>query len=199
MSKFREVFRKELSLFTDPLIQEWTIHIFEKLCPDYFWHIPASVRGHHPPICREEGGLVHHTKLAFAFADQLLDRHARQDLDLRNMTYSAVLLHDMMKRGRTENELDTWDTHEEASANHGRYCADLIDAYLKIQGSSDFFSPIVEAVRLHMGRWTGNLTTQEEYALFDNPIVIETHLADYMASRALHQLLAERSQDKEGR
>jgi hypothetical protein len=48
-----------------------------------------------------------------------------------------------------------------------------------------------------MGRWTLDVTAEELFELENNIVVRTVHLADYTASRALHQYLAERAMDKE--
>ncbi len=193
------VFAKELELIQDADIKVFVTEVFQKLCPDYFWYIPASVGGHHPLICRTKGGLVHHVKLAVAFADSLLDSLGIED-DLRiSQVIAAVLLHDMLKRGPTENELDTWPNHREANRSHGRYCSGQLHEFLRQQAwSANLFAnigPIITAVRLHMGRWTWEIRPEELVELQINEVVRTTHFADYCASRALHQYLAERAVD----
>lgn len=197
----QNVFAKELELIQDADIKSFVTDIFGELCPSYFWYIPASIRGHHPPICRTRGGLVHHVKLAVGFADTFLDMLGIED-DLRtSQVIAAVLLHDMLKRGATENEIDTWPEHRVANKDHGRYCAATIERYLddpQIWWSAGLrikFVSIITAIRLHMGRWTHEITPAEQHELKENIVVRTTHLADYAASRALHQYLAERAVD----
>ena len=192
----QNVFAAELALIQDDDIREFVCNVFAELCPNYFWYIPASVKGHHPPVCRTAGGLVHHVKLAIAFADGFADMLSITDDMVHAQIIAAMLLHDMFKRGRTENELETWLDHRQANRDHGRYCADQIAEYLDSQQcSADKFDPIVTAVRLHMGRWTWEVTDLELAWLETDQVVRTTHLADYAASRALHQYLAERAMD----
>lgn len=196
----QNVFERELELIQDADIKSFVTDVFGELCPSYFWYIPASVRGHHPPICRTRGGLVHHTKLAVGFADGFLDMlNIHQNTLKSSQVIAAVLLHDMMKRGPTENELDTWPEHRVANRIHGRYCANRIVDYLDSQQWAAELAvklnPTIFAIRLHMGRWTHEVTPAEEHELIHNEIVRTTHLADYAASRALHQYLAERAVD----
>jgi len=94
-----KVFVKELLLIRDEAVRDFVTDTFQALCPDYFWYIPGSVKGHHPPMCRTRGGLVHHVKLAVAFADSLLDMENENDSLLHDQVIAGVLLHDMMKRG----------------------------------------------------------------------------------------------------
>ncbi len=194
------VFTKELGLMTNEIIFNFTVKAFQALCPDYFWYIPAGVRGHHPPICRTRGGLVHHVKLAVTWADTLLDLLGVDDEDIvYSQTIAGTLLHDMLRRGSVEDELVTWPTHREGNRDHGRYCAGKIAEYANAQpGILKIWAkhvPIINAVELHMGRWTWEVT-DAELALLENDVVVRTvHAADYAASRALHQYLAERHLD----
>lgn len=193
------VFPRELDLIKHEVIYNFVTRAFQNLCPDYFWYIPASVRGHHPPICRTQGGLVHHTKLAVAFGDSLLDSLGIDDDLTTSQVIAAILLHDMMKRGQTANEEDTWPDHKQANRSHGRYCAGQL---YKFTGKHDWISadlpmihPVITAVKLHMGRWTWEVRPEELAELQINEVVRTTHFADYCASRALHHYLAERALD----
>lgn len=190
------VFAKQLAMFRSDEIRTFVIDCFEQLCPEYFWYIPASVRGHHPPICRTQGGLVHHIKLAFDFADSLLDMESAAT-ELYDQVLAGVLLHDMMKRGPCEDELRTWATHKDANTNHGRYCAAQIrKAVPTTVEEQKLFGPIIRAVELHMGRWTYDINDMEVAYLATCDVTRLVHMADYCASRALHQFLAARSMDE---
>lgn len=190
------VFDKQLALIRSDAIRDFVTDTFQALCPNYFWYIPASVRGHHPPICRSQGGLVHHVKLAVAFADSLLDMENETEGVIHDQVIAGVLLHDMLKRGPVEDELKTWATHREANTNHGRFCADQIVGNIQVCSLSTLYPPIIRAVELHMGRWTADLTTAEKQLLKDCDVTRLVHAADYCASRALHKFLAERALDK---
>lgn len=196
----QNVFEKELALIQDADIKTFVCDVFGEMCPQYFWTIPASQRGHHPPVCRLRGGLVHHVKLAVVFADTFLDMKGIDEDDIRySQIIAAVLLHDMLKRGLTEDELDTYPNHGVANRSHGRYCADRIVKYLDSQQWSGpivpKLAPIITAVRLHMGRWTQDVIEDDRMNLAYTEVVRTTHLADYAASRALHHYLAERHVD----
>ncbi len=189
------VFPKELALITDLAIYKFVTCVFPEMCPDYFWHIPASIGGHHPPVCRLPGGLVHHVKLAVGFADTFLDMLDIEDNVVISQVIAAVLLHDMLKRGAVEDELKTWPSHREANQSHGRYCAHQLTDFMQRNCGVDerpIIVPIINAVRLHVGRWTHELRPDEHEELFVNTVVRITHLADYAASRPLHHYLAER-------
>lgn len=187
-----DVFKKELALITNEVVWRFTTTALTHCCPDYFWYIPASQRGHHPPICRLRGGLVHHVKLAVIFADTFLDMLGIDDTDPRySQTIAAVLLHDLWKRGATEDELDTFPSHGVATRSHGRWCAKCLSMSIV----PEEIEPVIRAIELHMGRWTQDVTLAELVELRQNEVVRTTHLADYAASRALHHYLAERHTD----
>ncbi|MCK5604258.1 hypothetical protein KAR91_20385 [Candidatus Pacearchaeota archaeon] len=189
-----DVFKKELALIADETVYKFVSTVFRHFCPDYFWHIPASDKNlNHSPVCRLRGGLVHHVKLAVGFADTFLDMLGIDDTDPRySQTIAAVLLHDMFKRGLSENELDTFPDHHIATRNHGRYCANHFILRMHIAPEIE---PVIRAIELHMGRWTHEVTNGELAELKDDEVVRTTHLADYAASRPLHHYLAERCMD----
>jgi hypothetical protein len=190
----QSVFKAELSLIEHAPIRNFVITAFNQNCPGYFWYIPASVKGHHPPICRQVGGLVHHTKLAVEFASAFNEMTERDVSTVtEDMVIASVMLHDMLKRGETDDELDTFNDHREALGNHGRYCAKQLE-YLE-DSLPGFGFHILAAVKLHMGRWTGDVQKWELQRLEDDEVVRGCHLADYAASRALHNFLGARASD----
>jgi hypothetical protein len=187
------VFKKELSWFTHQPILNHVRDMFRLLCPEYFWYIPASVKGHHPPICQNRGGVVHHTKLAMRFAKEFCDMWALEmNEEEANSILAATLLHDMLKRGRTDNELETFHSHKEATRAHGRYCADRI---IELGCAEPWEWEIARGVALHMGRWTWEITEPEKEEL-KYTVVRTVHAADYAASRATARWLAERHLDE---
>lgn len=187
------VFEKELALIKDADVKGFVIDTFGEMCPQYFWFVSASVTSpRHPPICKISGGLVQHTKLAVTWADTFLDMAGIAERDHRySRVIAAILLHDMMKRGATEDALETFGTHKNATLSHGRYCAEQISIFMSVDSSTD----ILRAIALHMGRWTQDVTGPELYRLQHNDVIRITHLADYAASRPLHHYLAERHMD----
>jgi len=205
MSKCLEVFASELARIEDYHIREMVQHIFDCICPEYFWRIPASQRGHHPLLCRVPGGLVTHVKLAVRFADEFMDAWPAPNPQSRDEVLAAVLLHDMMKRGQYEDEIKTFASHAQACAAHGVYCADEIRDFMRIEENRcgvprNRVNRIITAIRDHMGRWTqGYRRTQgdvERNILSGHIVCITTHMADYAASRSLDRWLAELRLDK---
>lgn len=191
------VFAHELNWFSLDHVRDFVLHVFGELCPQYFWYIRASQRGHHHPLMRTYGGLVHHVKLALRFARSFSEMSPYVLSELKyNQVLAAVMLHDMMKRGEVEDELQTWSNHKEAARSHGRYCADQIREHL-FDGNVPFeYQPILDGIRLHMGRWTWEITQDERHELVSNYVVQQTHLADYAASRSLHKWIGERYTDE---
>lgn len=191
------VFKRELGYFTLHDVREFVCHVFGEMCPQYFWYIRASQRGHHHPLMRTYGGLVHHTKLAFRFANAFTEMHPHaMNERTYNQILAAVLMHDMMKRGADRDELVTFGNHKIAARSHGRYCAEEIKQHIFDNSVPIEWLPIVEAVKLHMGRWTHEITDEELLLLQNDPVVRYTHLADYAASRSLHKWIGERYTDE---
>jgi len=197
----QNVFDRELCLIQDQGVYTFVVTVFSELCPSYFWFIPASQRGHHPPVCRLTGGLVHHVKLAVRFAHSFMEMYPYPPETAHDEVIAAVLLHDLMKRGEVENELVTFGDHKLANGSHGLYCAKRITDlwyncdWQKIIPEARAMR-IIEAVRRHMGQWTHDydklapLHTEEERI-----VVNTTHLADYAASRSLQKWIGERYTD----
>lgn len=195
----QNVFDRELCLIRDQGVFAFVTEIFGKLCPGYFWHIPASQRGHHLPLCRTRGGLVHHVKLAVRFAASFMEMWPNAPETAHDEVIAAVLLHDMMKRGTVENELVTFGDHKIATTAHGIFCAMAIrelwrqDEELRSLLEEDRVFRIIDAVRNHMGQWTHDYKVEEHEA--DDIVSTTTHLADYAASRSLHKWIGERCTD----
>jgi len=213
MSRALHVFAKELSLIYDYRVREFVQGIFDALAPDYFWHIPASQRGHHPPICRTIGGLVQHVKLAVDFAECFTDMWEpatstlvdQLDEDDHDCVIAGVLLHDLFKRGETEDCSHSFTNKQHACVAHGRFTATEIRYYLRGEDRLRAMCPqhlrdrIIVAVELHMGRWTENLSPTDKTMLASNRVVSTVHLADYTASRQIHAFLGERYTDESNR
>lgn len=197
----QHVFDRELCLIRDQSVYLFVTEIFEKLCPSYFWHIPASQRGHHLPLCRTRGGLVHHVKLAVRFAVSFMEMYPYPPDKAHDEVIAAVLLHDMLKRGIVENELVTFRNHKVANTAHGIFCAVTItqlwdSSDLRKLIEEDRALRIIEAVRRHMGQWTHDYHKLEPLLTEEMRVVVQTtHLADYAASRSLHKWIGERHTD----
>lgn len=202
MNKATFVFEEEIGLIYNTCIREFVRQVFAQICPDYFWVIPASQRGHHPPICRTPGGLVHHVKLAVRFAESFAEMWHEQDHGNRDIVIAAVLLHDIFKRGEKEDCLYSFHSKSQACIAHGRYAANQIRRFLRRDEevrhlvSEEISEKIILGVELHMGRWTENLQEDEKQDLRHDEVIRTVHLADYAASRSLHKWLGERYLDK---
>ena len=194
------VFAKELDLIANPMVREWVRVVFDDICPDYFWTIPASQSSHHPAIARGEGGLVRHTKLAVRFAHSFMEAWPDPPETSHDEVIAAVLLHDMLKRGAVEDELQTFPDHTMARQCHGLYCADYISSHcdssphLRALLPADRIKRIVTAVRDHMGKWTASYNIPHgdfvvQVSQKTHVVCITTHMADYAASRHLDQWL----------
>jgi len=195
----REVFNKELDYMECSSVRNFVIDVFDAICPDYFWEIPASQREHHPKVCQGFGGLVKHTKLAVKFGLSFMETWVDTAEAAHDEVIAALLLHDMFKRGACENENQTFGSHEAARARHGIYCAMRIqwlwddNPDLGELIAVDRAKRIIEAVKYHMGRWTAGYTEGEHPQQFGlgHVICTTTQLADYTASRKFDKWLEE--------
>jgi len=202
----QNVFDKELSKIKDTNIFLFVTQIFDKLCPSYFWYIPASVRGPHLPICRTLGGLVQHTKLTVRFAHSFMEMWPDAPETSHDEVIAACLLHDILKCGKAEYELLTFASHKLARASHGVYCAARIkelweqDRKLRALIPEDRAFRIITAIRDHMGKWTHGFVRNQEDIVRNTQeghiVCITVHLADYAASRPLSKWIGERHTDK---
>jgi len=192
MTTAKRIFAKELSYIQDESVRNFVVWAFNVLCPEYFWVIPASQRGHHPRKCQALGGLVMHTKLAVRFGRSFIELWPDPPGTAHDEVIAALLLHDMFKRGSSFNELKSFDSHEEAKRRHGLFCAERLrwlyknDSGLRGLIQKDRFRRIVVAVRDHMGKWADGCVQDQI-----NIVSITTHMADYAASRHLDKWLEE--------
>ena len=192
--KTEEVFAEELQSIQDLDVKEFVLNCFEEICPDYFWTIPCSSTGkHHPDISLGEGGLVRHVKLAVWWGETLLQMWPVLPDTAHDETIAALLLHDVLKRGDTENDLDTFETHADAISKHGIYMAKRI---IRLYPTKDQrLKRIVTAVRDHMGKWTNNFIRTTEDVIRNTKeghiVCITVHLADYCASRKVDAKMLE--------
>ena len=194
----QNVFDRELCKIRNQSVYMFVVTVFSELCPNYFWYIPASQRGHHLPLCRTRGGLVHHVKLAVRFAASFMEMYPCPPETAFDEVIAATLLHDMMKRGAVEDELVTFGDHKLANNCHGLYCAKRItDLWYNSNWrkviEDDRALRIINAVRNHMGQWTHDYKPEEH--VDDDIVTVTTHLADYAASRSLHKFIGERHTD----
>lgn len=202
IKKVIEVFRPELELIDNPAVVQFVVYCFDNLCPKYFWKVPASSTGkYHPKISSGEGGLVRHTKLAVRFGKAFIEAWPMNvQHSLKDEIIAALLLHDMLKLGETENPLDTFRSYQHYVKGHGIYCAERIRQDLefrkpKLSLSQDSIENILEGIQGHMGKWTYGFEIDKILSIKISPenttsiIAATAYLADFAASQKIDDWL----------
>lgn len=175
-------FGQELEFINSDLHREIAIKSLFK-APDYFWYAPASSSGkYHPKSSLGVGGLVRHTKSAFAISEELLQHpmYGSFEDDEKDCIRVAILLHDVVKQGTdvegghtvfehpllVRNTVCPWDDGEFATL-------DMFSAW----------DTICSLIETHMGVWTSNRQGEEILECPRTEMQRFVHLADYLASR----------------
>ena len=169
------VLANELNKIAKPDLRSMVASFLLEKVPNYFWSIPASSSGkYHPSFSQGEGGLIRHTQMVVAVAEELL--RELPDTDARSINtdivYAACILHDTFKNGN----IDSGHT----VISHPSIAADEWVAYCeKNDFKSDDVEPIAALIECHMGKWNRHVCR-------DNVLIQEVtlvHHADYIASR----------------
>ena len=169
----------EVNLIKNEDIRDLTIKTLRDTAPSYFWEITTSSTGRYHPT-HEDGTpytLVDHTKSATRFLRLLLThpliagRFSAVEIDL--MT-SAILLHDLAKRGLEET---TYTVHE-----HPLLVRNLRPKNLSaIQ--NNYFDQIIFLAEPHTGPWRRNIHSDVVLPEIKNYGQYIVHMADWLSSR----------------
>lgn len=156
------------------------------IVPQYFWSVPASSSGkYHPKFSNGYGGLVRHTFAAFKWLKEL---QQNEQLAVYNFDVAmfAVLFHDVCKLGRGNVEV------RETYYYHSKFAKDFVTEWLNKYISNNkliafdatklkqYVELASDAILSHMGQWFEYKIRSQEASL--------VHLADYCASRTVHEL-----------
>lgn len=152
-----------------------------ELIPDYFYHVAASSTGkYHPSFSLGEGGLLRHTKVAFAFGKVLLenpcfgDKYTQKEKDL--MLFS-ILFHDSFKHGLEEEKYTRADHPLIASSF-------IVEHASKIELDLEDAKFVSECIKSHMGPWNTDYYTKEEILPKPkNKYQSFVHMCDYLSSK----------------
>lgn len=156
-----------LRLIDDDGVREETTRLTAD-APAYFWKVPASRRGYHNPLCREETGLWVHTLMLSTVVEELgesrreLGEVTEEDLD---HAHAAAVLHDQRKHG------EPGDPSETSTSDHDLHMAEVI------REESDLPEAVASAVETHMGPWYDGPEPT-------TPVERLVHDADMVASNA---------------
>jgi len=141
--------------------QTFILKIVENLCPDYFFHAPASIPGtHHKGL-----SIIDHTLLVCNAGLKLAPVFRLEDA--ADEISAACMLHDLIKFGRqydreiteianidgTQKKMYPRPAEEDITGTHGHQLAAAIFDLFK--GDLDWRQlEIADGIRYHMGRWT---------------------------------------------
>lgn len=174
-----KVFEKELEMIEDSDLRE-IVKACLKNAPGYFFNIPASSSGkYHPEYALGEGGLVRHTKAAVKIANDLLNLEQYSHLD-KSQIISALILHDVVKKGRTETDHTVFE-HPILAAQF------LMETYIDSGHSTIEMSRkidnVCKMIKSHMGQWNTNHSSDSNLPKPTEESEQFVHLCDYLASR----------------
>ena len=177
---------EEINVLKDEKYKNAARNLLE-LIPDYFYHVAASSTGkYHPSFSLGEGGLLRHTKVAFAFGKVLLenpcfgDKYTNREKDL--MLF-AILFHDSFKHGLTEEKYTRSD--------HPLIASDFIVEHKDEIGINEEDAKFVsDCIKSHMGPWNTDYYTKEE--ILPKPrtkFQSFVHMCDYLSSKKFLNVL----------
>jgi len=173
MSDIWEPLETEIRSIVNPEIQAFAKFALSA-APAYFWTDPASKSGkYHPTKSRQPGGIVHHTRLVFYLANELVESMGCEAW--RDEIKAAALLHDAYKNGDGTTKYGTnW-------AAHGQNLRGWLQSkpeWAKFAGKPGV-DKVLSLCATHMGKWGGfapRPASMEDWLL---------HIADMIASRKL--------------
>ena len=171
-----KIFCKEISYVKSEKYKEYLKNIIP-LIPDYFFHVGASSTGkYHPKFSNGEGGLLRHTKLAVRIAYEILSNSVLNKFtdEESDAIIVAIILHDALKHGYTDDEYTRFDHPLLASQFVLENKFNLSDECVKL---------ISDLIKTHMGPWTkdrfGNIILEEPKTDMQKFV----HMCDYLSSK----------------
>jgi hypothetical protein len=167
-----ERFSEELKLIKNLRVKQLVYQCLEK-APDYFWVVPSSSSGKHPPKDEfVEGGKVIHVKRTVKIGNYLCECLSITGIE-RDCVIAALIMHDLVSRGYPNDEGHTVDGHGYLWSVMARDILtknDFLD--------SDVFRTISRLIMYHMGKY------DLPYILdWSDKLATCVHLADFIASR----------------
>lgn len=181
-------FDNELDYIDSEIMREFVGYCLSK-APDYFYTMPASTTGkYHPAYTLGEGGLVRHTKAAVRIAHELL-RLEQYGLMPCDQIISALILHDVIKKGNNKSEY-TVTEHPVLAYKFVNACLlEVADEYENRYGIPLYKLFEIEVAEMcnlilsHMGQWNTDRMGRELMPKPCSEAAKFVHLCDYLASR----------------
>ena len=175
----KEVFEVEKNYIKNENYKK-NLDILLDLVPDYFYEVEASSTGkYHPKFALGEHGLVRHTKVAVAIANEVLNlecmdeyfSHKEKDLIL-----IALILHDSFKLGNPKERYTRFDH----PLLVGKFLEENKD---KLTFTDMEIKFLINAIASHMGQWNTNSYSDLVLPKPKTKYQIFVHMCDYLASR----------------
>lgn len=148
--------------------------------PDYFFHVPASSTGkYHPSFSNGEGGLLRHTKVATAIANEILSLEYTDSLftsDEKDLMLLGIIIHDSQKLGNPMEKYTRFD-HPLLAASfieENKEQTDLTDEEI------EFLKKVISS---HMGQWNTNRYSDIELPKPKDKYEFFVHVCDYLSSK----------------
>lgn len=149
------------------------------LLPDYFFKVAASSTGkYHPAFASGEGGLIRHTKVAVRIAHEVLESMIGDIFSSRekDLIILALLLHDGLKHGKSEEEYTRFD-HPLLASNF------VLENKDKTSFSDEDIEFLMELISSHMGPFNTNRYSDVVLPKPQNKYQKFVHMCDLLASR----------------
>lgn len=174
-----KLFEIELNYIKNKNFRENAIKLL-RLVPDYFFIVPAASTGkYHPSFAQNERGLVRHTKVAMAIANDILSLEYTNDEytdDEKDLLLIALLFHDSHKLGEIKEKYTRFD--------HPLLAANFIEQNKEITTfKEEEINLIKRTISSHMGQWNTNKYSKiilpkpkDKYEFF-------VHKCDFLSSK----------------
>jgi 23S rRNA maturation-related 3'-5' exoribonuclease YhaM len=148
----KQLFEKELQQIDNIKLKDLIINVLSNV-DDSFFQIPTSTTGkYHPRQVNQKHGLILHTKLATAYSLQLINAYYANDDSIafhRDIIISALLLHDIGKKGKYKNYQKEYVNHPLTAS---KIFLEKTEAGTMFQGiDSDILLMITNCINFHMG------------------------------------------------
>lgn len=175
-----KMFETEINLIKNERYRESVKNLL-LLVPDYFFERPASVTGkYHPDCSNGSGGLVRHTKVAVAIANEILSlEYMKKEFtkNERDLLKIALIFHDSFKSGEPERRGIT-------VKNHPLLAADFIkNNQNKTKFTDKEIAFLGKVISSHMGQWAYSNDKKQVLPKPKDKYDIFVHMCDFLASR----------------
>ncbi len=174
-----EMLRDELNYIKNERIKRSAENLIE-LVPDYFFEVPASSTGkYHPNFSQGSGGLLRHTKVATAIANEILSLEYTNSLfteEEKDLMILGTILHDSQKLGMPEERYTRFD--------HPLLAASFIEENKERTELKDpEISFLKRIISSHMGQWNKSQYSNIELPKPTDNYEFFIHMFDYLSSK----------------